>query len=262
MTQEQPPQEGTPPEGMPPTQPTPPPTGAQQQSPAQPPPPVPPMPGGGGGGRSRTGLFVGGCAVAAILGLIVLVVVGALLFFLLAGGGGEQGGGGGVTTTSPPPSSSEPTEASPPPSSPEPTEGSSPSGGSLADLVEEQAGPFTLDPQSIEELPDFISAGATDALGMGYVHEDGTELGHLLTAWASPEDANAAYQEIRDGLVSEEGYQLVGEEPVQDQEGNQVGTVAQLKGEDEIVIWTNGSLLSWAEAPEGYPVEFYNNVPY
>ena len=167
-----------------------------------------------------------------------------------------------MTTTSPPPSSPEPTEASPPPSSPEPTGGSSPSGGSLADRVEEQVGPFALDPQSVQELPDFISAGATDALGMGYVHEDGTQLAYLMSAWASPEDANATYQEIRDGLVSEEGYQLAGEEPLQDQQGQQIGTVAQLEGEDEIVIWTNGNVLRWAQAPEGYAVEFFNNSSY
>lgn len=216
------------------------------------------------GGRSRTGLYVG-CGVAAVLGLLALLVVGAVVFFFLlapSDSGGTSDPGNSDPGTSDPgtsdPGTSDPGTSDPGTSDPNPSP--APEEGSLNELVQEQVADFTL--QGTEADPDAISNGATDALSMTYTAGDGTELTHLLSAHSSPEAAEQYLQAEVDALASE-GFEVVEEIPLEDEQGQQFGRAVRLTQEGfEIIVWTNANLHAGAGAPEGYAVDFFANTPY
>lgn len=230
----------------------------QGQQPVSTPPQVPPPPGGGWG----KGLLVGGCAVAAVLGLLVVLTVGALLFFLLSAPATPEPAPqpGQPETTQPETTQPEPEPQPQPEPQPEPP----PSTGSLDELVQQQVGNFTL--QQIEEIPEAISAGATDARTMTYASADGVQVGHDLTAWAAPDTAEQQIEAVGESLTSE-GFQRVEEFPVTDDQGQQIGTGVVFAGEIqgttiEAILWSNDVLFCSIVAPEGYSVDFYNNLKY
>jgi hypothetical protein len=235
---------------------------SEQNQGQQTPPTLPPMPPSGGGG-SRTGLLVGGCAVAAVLGILAILAVGAFLFFFLSRPVAPE-------PEPQPQPQPEPTQVqpTPEPTQPEPTpepEPEPPSGeGSLDELIQQEVGDFTL--QQIEEIPEAIGAGATDARTMVYASPDGVQISHDLTAWTSADVANQQIQAIGEGLTSE-GFQQVEEFPVTNQEGQQIGTGVVYTGEVEgttieAILWSDDVLFCTIFAPEGYSVDFYNNLPY
>ena len=235
---------------------------SEQNQGQQTPPTLPPMPPSGGGG-SRMGLFVGGCAVAAVLGIIAILAVGAFLFFFLSRPVAPEPEPQPQPTPEPTQlqPTPEPTQSEPTPEpQPEPQSG----GGSLDELVQEQVGNFTL--QQIEEIPEAISAGATDARTMVYASPDGVQISHDLTAWTSADVANQQIQAIGEGLTSE-GFQQAEEFPVNNEEGQQIGTgvlyVGEVEGTTiEAILWSDDVLFCSVFAPEGYSVDFYNNLPY
>ncbi len=233
-------------------------TPQQQQQPVFTPPQAPPS----GGGGSRKGLLLGGLAVAGVLGFIVLLIVGALIFFLVIGSGEQTGTDSPSNPPSEEPSGSEPSGSEPsgsePVEEPPPAE-PPPESGSLESLIPQQVGDFEL--QQIEEIPEAIDAGATDARQMLYVSPDGVEALHQLSAWTSADAADQPLQGFTEELTSA-GYEVVDEVPLTDDQGNQQGTLVALAGETEVILWTNRELFALIETPEGYALDFYENLPY
>jgi hypothetical protein len=199
--------------------------------------------------------------VAAILGFLAILVVGALIFFISSR----------PATTEPDPQQPQPTtqptaEPTTEPSQPEPEPQPEPAPeeGSLDELIQQEVSNFTL--QQIEEMPEVIDAGASDARQMVYASADGVELFHYLSAWTSPDVANEVLQGAQDYWVSEEGFQVADEFPitVDDQEvGDAVILTGEIEGSEvEVALWTNDVLVGEIVAPAGYGADFFNNLPY
>jgi len=130
-------------------------------------------------------------------------------------------------------------------------------------LVQPQVGDFTL--QGSAEWPEAIQSGATQGLIMEYAASDGMLLPHYLAAYSSPDAANESHEAGIDGLVSE-GFQVVEEIPLEDDQGEQFGTAVLLRGEVEgatyaAVFWTNGNLDARAVGPGETAVDFFNVPP-
>jgi len=105
------------------------------------------------------------------------------------------------------------------------------------------------------------SDGATERLEFIYQSQAGEQT--LLDVWDYP-STNAADQGGA-ALISQlqaQGYSSVEIFPVQDTQGNQVGTGVLLQGlEDEILIWNNENVLARVESPHGYSSDFYHALP-
>jgi hypothetical protein len=246
----------------PPSEPTTPPAqagtpGGPQQPPAPPPEPPSFAPSGEG---PRRGLFIGGCAVAGVLGILAVLVIGALVVFLAIGTGGTQADPGpkpnpGPTSQPTPQPTQEPTPQPTP--QPEP----SPDQGSLDSVIQRQVGDFRL--EKVETIPKVIGNGATDARQMLYVSPDGVQILHILTAWSSADVANDQIQPFGQELESQ-GYDMVREFPLKNEDGQQVGTAQIFIGDggEEVAIWTDDVLFCMVDAPKGYGADFFNELPY
>jgi hypothetical protein len=76
-----------------------------------------------------------------------------------------------------------------------------------------------------------------------------------LAAFPSPEAANQFLGEDVDYWVSVEGFQMDGEGPIEDDQGNQIGSIVVLQGEiegtpAEVVVWQIDNLEASAIGPQ------------
>ncbi len=135
----------------------------------------------------------------------------------------------------------------------------------LGNLVQEQVGEFRL--QGVEEFREGARLGAQEALTATYEGPDGALLTNNLLDMPSPEEAD----ELRRQRVQEQQEELelrvVSEQPVEDEDEEEIGTVtvlARQAGGSTVtaVSWTNEDLYSEATS-EGTEAEtFFREVDY
>jgi hypothetical protein len=155
--------------------------------------------------------------------------------------------------TTQPTSQPTPQETTQPTGAPTPA----PDSGSLADLVEDPVGKWSA--QDVQDSPDIAANwGANDALTVTYASGKGG-LTFVIAAYASPEDAETAVPQLAQSVVDSLGYRVVNQDDVQGQDGSHLGQVILLEGDDEVVLWSNGSYVRWAEGPRGASVDFYGH---
>ncbi len=135
----------------------------------------------------------------------------------------------------------------------------------LENLVQEQAGVFRL--QGVEEFPEEIQLGAEDALTAIYEGPDGTSLTNNLLDMPSPEEAEELRQQRVQEQQGELDLRVAGEEPVQNEEEEQIGTVTVLTREAAgstvtMVSWTNEDLYSEAISGGTDAETFFREVDY
>lgn len=135
----------------------------------------------------------------------------------------------------------------------------------LDDLLQEQAGDLGL--QGVEEFPEGIQLGAQDALTATYEGPGGTSLTNNLLDMPS----SAAAEQLRQQRVQERqensGLRVTSEEPVENDEGEHLGTKTVLAGgpagsNTVAVLWTNQDLYSEAVSDGGDVESFYEKVDY
>lgn len=128
----------------------------------------------------------------------------------------------------------------------------------LAGIIQRRVGPFRL--VEVERAPEFAEAGAAGALTAGYSGPNGGVF-HIVAAFGSPQDANQFLVGMTQYLVEEKGNEFVdnGEVILNDE---QVGEWALLRGETQIMLWTDGVLFAVAEGAAPNAVDFYSEVPY
>jgi predicted metalloprotease len=126
--------------------------------------------------------------------------------------------------------------------------------GSLRTALPQRVGQYEL--VAVQPFPALIQEGATDALLATYHSREGVQVGHMLAAFPSSSECSRGFSAILTALQQEEGYAVVGQEPLTDREGRPVGQVAQLRGDNEIVLLMIQQLLLVASGPEGHPTSF------
>ena len=224
-------------------------------APPQAPPPPPP-------GKSRKGLIVGLLAALGVLGFLALLAVGALILFFAIGS----------TTSSGEQPADQPADR---PVAPQPAaeddqqqQQQQPVGepisadGSLDGLVQERGGDFAL--QHSEALAWVEDAGGTEGRELLYASPaEGVEVVHWLTDWDSPAAADRIFRAQAEYFASE-GYEQAEQFEVTGQEGERLGSGVALVGSDgeEVVLWTNNDGFYAVFAPEGYGMNFYENLAY
>ena len=208
-------------------------------------PPQAPAPPGEKEKKSRKGLILGVLAaggVLGILGFLAVLAVGALIFFFAIGStSGEQ-----------------PADR---PVDPQPVGEPLSADGSLDGLVQERVGDFAL--QQSEALAWVEDAGATEGRELLYASPEGVEVVHWLTDWDSPAAADRIFRAQAEDFASE-GYEQAERFEVTGQEGERLGSGVALAGSDgdEVVLWTNNDGFYAVFAPEGYGMDFYENLAY
>jgi hypothetical protein len=135
----------------------------------------------------------------------------------------------------------------------------------LEDLVQEQAGVFRL--QGVEEFPEGIQLGAEDALTATYEDPDGASLINNLLDMPSFEEADELRQQRVQEQQGELDLRVAGEEPVENEEEEQIGTVTVLTREAAgstvtVVSWTNEDLYSEAISGGTDAETFFREVDY
>jgi len=135
----------------------------------------------------------------------------------------------------------------------------------LNDLVQEQAGVFRL--QGTEEFPEGIQLGAEDALTATYEGPDGTSLTNNLLDMPSSDAAEQLRQQRVQEQQGNSGLRVASEEPVENDDGDQLGTATVLEGgaagsNTAAVLWTNEDLYSEAVSDGGDVEIFYEEVDY
>jgi hypothetical protein len=127
----------------------------------------------------------------------------------------------------------------------------------LRSNIPQRVGNHTL--QEANNYPN--SDGASERLEFTYQSQAGEQI--LLDVWDYP--STYAADQGGAALISQlqaQGYSSVEIFPVQDTQGNQVGTRVLLQGlEDEILIWNNENVLARVESPHGYSSDFYHALP-
>lgn len=135
----------------------------------------------------------------------------------------------------------------------------------LDDLVQEQAGDFGV--QAVEEFPEGIQLGAQDALTATYEGPGGTSLTNNLLDMPSSDAAEQLRQQRVQERQGNSGLRVTSEEPVENDEGEQLGTKTVLAGgpagsNTMAVLWTNQDLYSEAVSDGGDAESFYEEVDY
>lgn len=135
----------------------------------------------------------------------------------------------------------------------------------LRDLVQEQAGVFRL--QDVREYPEGTRLGAESALTATYEGPGGTSLTNNLLDMPSPERADELRQQRVQEQQRELGLRVASEEPVENDEGEQLGTVTVLAREAAgstvmVVSWTNEDLYSEATSEGSDAETFFEEVDY
>ena len=135
----------------------------------------------------------------------------------------------------------------------------------LENLLQEQAGVFRL--QGVEEFPEGIQLGAEDALTATYEGPEGASLTNNLLDMPSPEEADELRQQRVQEQQGELDLRVAGEEPVQNEEEEQIGTVTVLTREAAgstvtAVYWTNEDLYSEAISGGTDAETFFEEVDY
>jgi hypothetical protein len=127
----------------------------------------------------------------------------------------------------------------------------------LSSNIPQRVGNHTL--QEANTYPN--SDGATERLEFIYQSQAGEQI--LLDVWDYPSTDSA--DQGGAALISQlqaQGYSSVEIFPVQDAQGNQLGTGVLLQGlEDEILIWNNENVLARVESPHGSSPDFYDALP-
>lgn len=136
---------------------------------------------------------------------------------------------------------------------------------SIRGFIPEQVGDFEL--QSVEDFPDGLQAGAREALTATYLNSDGVELTYNLLDMTSPEEANELQQQQVQLEQEELGFQVVSEEPFEDEFGDETGTVTVLEveaGESTVttVLWSEDNLYEEIVSEDDAALEFYEELPY
>jgi hypothetical protein len=219
---------------------------APPDAPPQPGPPTieAPPPQQTGGGRLFKGLLGG-------LGLVCVLAVGVVLYTFLYPDPGQTYCCG----------EPEPVDHGSAVPNPPPEQGPIGEAG-LEGLVRQGGGDFEL--LQVEKDPESVSRwGATEALKMFYRTPEGGQLGHFLTSYSSPEEAERARQEVVEWMVSDLGYKVAEDIPFENTQGELYGTGVRLRqGEEEVWQWTNGALLCSVAGSPDSTVDFMNTSEY
>ena len=231
-------------------------------------PPQAPAPPGEKEKKSRKGLILGVLAAAGVLGILgflaVLATVVLIFFFAIGSTSGEQPADRPVD---PQPVAPQPVQDNQQqqqqqqqqqPAEGAPEEGS----GLLDDIVQDRVGDFAL--QQSEALPVAADSGAIEARELLYASPDGTEVVHRMIESESPDAADRVFRAQAESYAAE-GYQQVEEFEVTGRDGQRIGSGVAFvdpSGEEEAILWTNDVGFFAAIAPEGYGVDFYNNLEY
>ncbi len=135
----------------------------------------------------------------------------------------------------------------------------------LEDLIQEQAGPFEL--QEVEEFPEGIALGAEEALTATYEGPGNASLVNNVLDMPSSEEAEQLRQQRLQEQPRGLDLQVVRENSLENEVGEDIGTTTVLIGEDAgtpvtAIFWTNHDLYSEAVADNGNAEIFFEGVDY
>lgn len=240
--------------------------------PGAPVPPVTAPPAAGGGKSKGRGKLIG-------MGVTGLVAVVAILKLFTGGPEPVQAdpqlpdtpavpapdappGGQDVPAPQPPPGPDVPAPQPPPGPevpAPQPPPDPAPDGGGLQAIIPQTVGEFQMAEGS--QFPDLIQEGATDAYYLVYQAADGRQVTHVVAAYA---DANGAA--TKQQMMVQQWQQELGMEVHEDAplviDGQTVGRITVLVGQDARVVWSNGVLWGVTAGAGNDAIDFFNQLPY
>jgi hypothetical protein len=120
--------------------------------------------------------------------------------------------------------------------------------GSLRAKVPESVGVFRL--QHVEEAPQLLAAGATDALVAGYRSPEGVAVQYTLIAYPGEASASAFLREV-EAHYRAQGFEVKERGPLAVRGGAEGGRFVRMQGEREMLAWTNRRLFEGADGPIG-----------
>jgi predicted RNA-binding Zn-ribbon protein involved in translation (DUF1610 family) len=192
-----------------------------------------PLTGGSGGEEKSSRQLVLGTIVAlAVLGLVAVALGAGFYFFILRDLGPDTRGSVG-------------------------SQDSAPQEDSLKQRLQPRVGNFMMQ-QAMDRQDMYSTLGSTEALEMFYVTADGKQLQYFLMAFPSSTESNRVSMFLVQLTVLTQGWKMVGEDGVWDQEGSQIGSMVLLeRGDEEMVEWTNNELRARVIGPKGSALDFY-----
>jgi len=130
-------------------------------------------------------------------------------------------------------------------------------------MVRRDVGPYHLVATQTDVADGEFRPGSVDSLGLKYrAQGSGTEVKHILIAYASAAQA-AAKPALMVSQIRREAPSIpVAERPYRDQDGKLIGTVTHVQGNPEMLLWSNNNVFLIVTAPTGHGVAFFKEVPY
>jgi hypothetical protein len=120
--------------------------------------------------------------------------------------------------------------------------------GSLRAGVPQSVGVYVL--QHVEEAPQLLAAGATDALVAGYRSPEGVAIQYTMIAYPSEASAEAFLREV-EAFYRSQGFEVKERGPVPARTAVDGGRFVRMEGDREMLAWTNRRLFEGADGPIG-----------